>query len=106
MKYLFIDDVLITGIAAKGITHHYDWSKSFLESQTDSAFELLTTKEPLNTPELLVAMDVNSTSILHLNKKSKTCHDHPKCYSLLNQIPTDSIRPKKISTTLYSKYEL
>ena len=27
IKYLFIDDVLITGIAAKGVTHHYDWSK-------------------------------------------------------------------------------
>ena len=31
LNYLFIDDLLLTGIAAKGVTSHYDWKKSFLE---------------------------------------------------------------------------
>ena len=106
LNYLFIDDLLVTGIAAKGITDHYDWSKSFLESHTDSAAEILSPNEPLYTPELLAAMNLNSTSILHLYKKSKTCYNHPKCYSLLKQLSPNSVRPTKLKSKSYAKSEL
>ena len=106
LNYLFIDDLLLTGIAAKGVTSHYDWGKSFLEFHIDSSDRLLSPKKSFYSPELLAAMDLNSTSILQLYKKSKKCHEHPNCYSLLNQIPIDSTRPKKVSKISNSKSEL
>ena len=98
LKYLFIDDVLLTGIAAEGITTHYDWSDSFLEHHTDSTSALLSTTNSFYTPQLLAAMNLNSTSILQLQRKAKNCYNHPKCYKSLNQIPIDSMRPKKVTT--------
>ena len=106
LDYLFIDDLLLTGIAAKGITSHYDWGKSFLEFHIDSSDMLLSPKKSFYTPELLAAMNLNSTSILQLYKKSKKCHELPKCYASLNQIPTDSTRPRKVSKISKSKSEL
>ena len=105
LNYLFIDDVLLTGIAAEGITSHYDWSHSFLEHHTDSATELISSKS-FYTPELLAAMNLNSSSILKLHTKAIKCYHHPKCYSLLDQIPIDLSRPKKLSYVIRSKSEL
>ena len=106
LNYLFIDDVLFTGMAALGVTSHYDWSKSFLESHTDSAEALLSPKQSHYTPELLAAMNLDSSSILHLNQKAKKCHDNPKCYKLLETIPLASTKPKKIKKNYESKSEL
>ena len=98
LNYLFIDDLLLTGIAAEGITTHYDWSDSFLEQHTDSTTELLSTTNSFYSPQLLAAINLNSTSILQLQRKAKNCYSHPKCYSLLNQMPVDSLRPPKVTT--------
>ena len=107
LSYLFIDDVLLTGIAAKGVTTHYDWSDSFLEHHTDSTSELLSTTNTFYTPQLLAAMNLNSTSILQLQRKARNCYNHPKCYKSLNQVPVDSMRPKKVTTNSESfKIEL
>ena len=106
IKYLFIDDVLITGIVAKGITHHYDWSTSFLESHTESANALLSSEISLYIPELLAAMNMNSQSILLLYKKSKNCYDQPRCYSLLERIQPDITEPRLMSSTTHFKFEL
>ena len=106
MNYLFIDDLLLTGIAAKGITSHYDWSKGFLESHIDSAENLLSPSSLFYTPELLAAINLNSTSILHLHRKAKLCHKHPKCHSLLDQLPSDYMKPEKVSNSFISRSEL
>ena len=106
IKYLFIDDLFVTGIAAKAITAHYDWSESFLESHMDSANDIMSPKTSFYTPQLLAAMNLNSTSILHMYKKSQKCHDNPKCYNLLNQLPADRMRPIKVTTNYRSKSEL
>ena len=98
LNYLFIDDLLLTGIAAEGVTTHYDWSDSFLEQHTDSTTELLSTTNSFYSPQLLAAINLNSTSILQLQRKAKNCYNHPKCYSLLNQRPVDSLRPPKVTT--------
>ena len=96
-NYLFIDDVLMTGIVAKGITSHYDFSDCFLNSHTDSTYELLSPTQTFYTPQLLAAMDLNATSIMRLQTKAKQCYDHPKCYVLLNEIPIEKRRPKLVS---------
>ena len=96
-NYLFIDDVLMTGIVAKGITSHYDFSDCFLNSHTDSTYELLSPTQTFYTPQLLAAMDLNATSIMRLQTKAKQCYDHPKCYVLLNEVPIEERRPKLVS---------
>ena len=106
LNYLYIDDLLVTGIAAKGVTTHYDWSKSFLESHTDSSDALISPHRSFYTPELLAAMNLNFTSILQLHRKAKKCFDHPKCYSLLNQMPIDHMKPEKVSKIFHLKTEL
>ena len=98
--YLFIDDVFLTGIAAQGITTHYDWSDSFLEHHTDSAPKLLSPTNLYYTPQLLAAMNLDSNSIFHLQRKAKNCYENPKCYNLLNQLPVESLRPPKVSANL------
>ena len=106
LNYLYIDDLLVTGIAAKGVTAHYDWSKSFLESHTDSSDALLSPHLAFYTPELLAAMNLNATSILQLHKKANKCFDEPKCYSLLNLMPIDHMKPKEVSKILHLNTEL
>ena len=97
-NYLFIDDVLITGIAAEGLTSHYDLSDCFLEHHTDSTSELLSQTNSFYTPQLLAAMNLNATSIKRLQTKAKKCYEHPKCYSLLNQLPLENRRPNLVSS--------
>ena len=106
LKYLFIDDVLFTGMAVHGLTSHYDWSSSFLISHTDSAEELLSPQQHHYTPELLVAMNLNSTSIVQLYRKAKMCHDDPKCYKLVYKSPLNDVKPDKVTHIYYSKSEL
>ena len=60
--------------------------------------EALSTTNTFYTPQLLAAMNLNSTSILQLQRKAKNCYNHPKCYKSLNQIPVVSMRPKKVTT--------
>ena len=105
--YLFIDDVLLTGIAAHGITTHYDWSDSFLEHHTDSTPKLLSSTNLFYTPQLLAAMNLDSSSISTLQRKAKNCYENPKCYNLLNQLPVESLRPPKVSAKFENmKFEL
>ena len=106
LNYLFIDDVLVTGIAAKGVTSHYDWSKSFLESHTDSASMLLQPQQSFYTPELLASIDSNSSSILHLYQNAKMCHDNPRCYKILEKIPVDAMKPQQVTNVCESSSEL
>ena len=96
LNYLFIDDLLLTGIAAQGVATHYDLSNSFLEHHTDSTSELLSPANSFYTPELLAAMNLNSTSILQLQRKAQNCYKHPKCYILLDKLPIDRRAPKEV----------
>ena len=94
LNYLFIDDLMLTGIAAEGVTTHYDMSNSFLESHTGSKEQLLSKNTSFYTPQLLAAMDLSPSSILILWRKAKTCHDNVRCYGLLKTIPDDYMMPK------------
>ena len=94
LNYLFIDDLMLTGIAAYGLTTHYDMSSTFLESHTDSKEKLLSENTSMYTPQLLAAMDLNSSSILILWRKAKACHDNVSCYGLLKTLPDGHMQPK------------
>ena len=94
LNYLFIDDLMLTGIAAYGVTTHYDMSSSFLEAHTGSKEPLLSENTSIYTPELLAAMNLNSSSILTLWRKAKACHDNVRCYGLLKTLPDGHIKPK------------
>ena len=106
LNYLFIDDLMLTGIAAYGLTTHYDMSSTFLESHTDSKEKLLSENTAMYTPQLLAAMDLNSSSILILWRKAKACHDNVRCYSLLKTLPEGHMRPRLVPATTFSKIEL
>ena len=105
-NYLFIDDLMLTGIAAHGVTTHYDISSSFLESHTGSKEQLLSANSSVYTPQLLAAMDLNSTSILILWRKAKTCHENVSCYGLLKTLPDGYMMPKIAQSVTRSKTEL
>ena len=94
LNYLFIDDLMLTGIAAYGVTTHYDMSSSFLEAHTRSKEQLISNNTSIYTPELLAAMDLNSSSISILWRKAKACHDNVSCYGLLKTLPDGHMQPK------------
>ena len=100
LKYFFIDDGLVTGIAAQGITSHYDWSKSFLEAHTDCAEILLRPERSFYTPEMLTAIDLNISSIFHLYQNARKCHYNPNCYKILQKLPIHGMKPEKV-TNIY-----
>ena len=107
LSYLYIDDVLFTGIAAQNLTSHYDWTVSFLEYHEGDKEELLSTNLADYTPELLVAMNLNSVDILTLFQKAKRCHYHAShCYKLLTKLPFQQMQPPKVTKISHTKTEL
>ena len=107
LNYLYIDDVLFTGIAAQNLTSHYDWAVSFLEYHLGEKEVLLSASLPDYTPELLVAMDLSSVDILILFQKAKRCHDHAShCYKHLTKLPFQQMQPPKVTKNSHKKTEL
>ena len=106
LDYLFIDDIFVTGIAAQGIISHYDWSMSFLENHTGEKDRLLSA-EPFFTPELLVAMNLNSKHIGVLYQKAKLCSTHAnRCYGILTEFNIQQNKPLQVTTETLGKSEL
>ena len=107
LNYLYIDDVLFTGMAAQDLTSHYDWTVSFLEFHAGETEALLSTSQSHYTPELLVAMNLNSIDILTLFRKAKLCHDNAShCYQLLMRLPFQQMEPPKVTKIRRTKTEL
>ena len=104
LNYLFIDDVLVTGIGASGITFHFDWSNRILEGHTGHRDPLLNS-ETYYTPLLLAAINIDSRNIYTLFKKSKKCF-YSNCYGMLSKIPTAVLKPPKVTETFSNSSEL
>lgn len=101
LPFLFIDDVLLTGIAAEGAADYFHWNQYFLNNHNESAAELFDPKDRHYFPELMAAFNLEEEGIRIIHKKYLFCVNEPeKCYGSLWNLPEETLMtyfyPKKL----------
>lgn len=117
LPFIFIDDLLVTGLAVEAIYNEnvnkepsklvelYEWSNVFLHMHTSEEEKLFDKTIGFYSPMLLVAINLNTTQIEILHKKSLICFENQeKCYGQLYFEKTESslraleeMTPKKVT---------
>lgn len=84
---LFIDDVLVTGLAVEGAMPQIEilaWNDAFLANHMQAKEELMEEGSGYFSPELMAAFDLKPEEVEALYKKTRLCaRQREECYDLL-----------------------
>ena len=110
---LFIDDVLVTGLAVEGAMPQIDllgWNDAFLSNHMQAKDELLDENSGYFAPELMAAFDLKPEEVEALYKKTRMCaRQREECYDLLykEKASAERRRPMAVGPKPFTiKFEL
>ncbi|XP_059090994.1 beta-1,3-galactosyltransferase 5-like [Tigriopus californicus] len=86
--FLFIDDVLLTGLVVENLPSiiHLDWKEAFLSRHESDRKDLLDPKVGFYSPLFMVAMDLKPVEMRIIMQKAQLCASRQaECYDLIHK---------------------